>query len=81
MGLNKNTKTPCGFCFVEYFTREDAARAVDLLNNTILDNRVIRVDWDPGFVEGRQFGRGYSGGQKRDEFTDKVDPDRPKGKN
>ena len=32
MGLNKNEKTPCGFCFVEFYLREDAARAVDLLN-------------------------------------------------
>lgn len=24
MGLDKYKKTPCGFCFVEYYTREDA---------------------------------------------------------
>ena len=24
MGLDKVKKTPCGFCFVEYYTREDA---------------------------------------------------------
>ncbi len=44
-----------------------------------MDNRIIRVDWDPGFIEGRQYGRGYTGGQKRDELSDKFDPDRPKG--
>ncbi len=49
------------------------------MNNTYLDGRIIRVDWDPGFLEGRQFGRGYSGGQRRDEMSDKMDPDRPKG--
>lgn len=24
MGLDKYKKTPCGFCFVEYYTREDS---------------------------------------------------------
>ncbi len=37
------------------------------------------MDWDSGFVEGRQYGRGYLGGQKRDELNDTHDPDRPKG--
>ena len=77
MGLNKNTKNPCGFCFVEYYTREEALKAVNLLNNRKLDGRVIRVDWDIGFEEGRQYGRGYAGGQKRDEFISNYDPDRP----
>jgi hypothetical protein len=33
------------------------------INGTRLDDRIIRTDWDAGFVEGRQFGRGKSGGQ------------------
>lgn len=80
MGLNKNTKTPCGFCFVEYHEREDAQKAVNFLNNTMLDLRIIRVDWDTGFIEGRQYGRGYSGYQRRDEMSKKQDPERPQGK-
>lgn len=32
-----------------------------------LDGQLIRVDWDVGFSEDRQFGRGKSGGQVRDE--------------
>jgi hypothetical protein len=28
-----------------------------------LDDRIIRTDWDAGFVEGRQYGRGKTGGQ------------------
>ena len=32
MGLNKRKMTPCGFCFVEYFTRAHAALALDTLN-------------------------------------------------
>jgi nuclear cap-binding protein subunit 2 len=30
---------------------------------TQVDERVIRTDVDPGFMAGRQFGRGRSGGQ------------------
>lgn len=46
----------------------------------MLDMRIIRVDWDTGFEEGRQYGRGYSGAQKRDEISNKYDPDRPREK-
>lgn len=31
MGLDKIKKTPCGFCFVEYYTREDAENAMRLV--------------------------------------------------
>ncbi len=65
MGLDKTTKTPCGFCFVEYYTRQDAEQAMRYINQTRLDDRIIRTDWDAGFVDGRQFGRGRSGGQVR----------------
>ena len=41
-----------------------------------LDERIIRVDWDIGFVEGRQFGRGRSGGQVRDELRTYEDSGR-----
>ncbi|KAG6435255.1 hypothetical protein SASPL_100125 [Salvia splendens] len=102
MGLDKNSKTPCGFCFVidlfcevfigilhcalmpfrgrgvegvlkvrwmgrngggEYYSREDAEDTVKYISGTILDDRPIRVDFDWGFQEGRQWGRGRSGGQ------------------
>ena len=77
MGLNKQTKKPCGFCFVEYVTREAAEIAFETLDNTILDGRSIRVDWDVGFEEGRQYGRGVTGCQRRDEMRRKEDPARP----
>jgi len=32
MGLNREKKQPCGFCFVEYATREEAAQAIECLN-------------------------------------------------
>ncbi|KAH8861615.1 Nuclear cap-binding protein subunit 2 [Schistosoma japonicum] len=62
MGLHRFDKTPCGFCFVEYCTRDD--------------DRIIRTDWDAGFEEGRQYGRGRSGGQVRDEFRKDYDAER-----
>jgi nuclear cap-binding protein subunit 2 len=49
---------------------------VNFLNGTKLDNRVIRTDLDPGFREGRQYGRGKFGGQVRDEYRTNYDPDR-----
>lgn len=33
------------------------------VNGTRLDDRIIRTDWDAGFIEGRQYGRGKTGGQ------------------
>ncbi|KAK6028071.1 hypothetical protein OSTOST_05889 [Ostertagia ostertagi] len=50
--------------------------AVRFLNRTMLDGRIIRVDYDAGFVEGRQYGRGKHGGQVRDEYREQYDPDR-----
>ena len=67
MGLNMKTKTPCGFCFVEYYTVEHTAAALKSLNGVHVDNRIIRCDKDTGFKPGRQYGRGISGGQVRDE--------------
>lgn len=76
MGLDRFHKTPCGFCFVEYGKHLDALYAIRYLNQTKLDDRVIKVDLDPGFKEGRQYGRGASGGQVQDEFRYNYDPGR-----
>eukprot|EP00262_Sarcandra_glabra_P013151 TRINITY_DN3585_c0_g1_i1.p1 TRINITY_DN3585_c0_g1~~TRINITY_DN3585_c0_g1_i1.p1 ORF type:complete len:255 (-),score=44.09 TRINITY_DN3585_c0_g1_i1:280-1044(-) len=76
MGLDKNTKTPCGFCFVLYYSRDDAEDSVKYISGTVLDDRPIRVDFDWGFQEGRQWGRGRSGGQVRDEYRTDYDPGR-----
>ena len=35
------------------------------VNGTRLDDRIVRTDWDAGFKEGRQYGRGKTGGQVR----------------
>jgi nuclear cap-binding protein subunit 2 len=78
MGLDRFHHTPCGFCFVEYVERDDALSAIANLNATKLDGRVIRVELDAGFQAGRQFGRGASGGQVRDDRRQKQDPGRNK---
>ncbi|XP_037946145.1 nuclear cap-binding protein subunit 2 [Teleopsis dalmanni] len=76
MGLDKYKKTPCGFCFVEYYLRSEAENAMRYINSTRLDDRLIRVDWDAGFIEGRQYGRGKTGGQVRDEYRTDYDAGR-----
>ncbi|RMZ75801.1 hypothetical protein DV738_g5296, partial [Chaetothyriales sp. CBS 135597] len=76
MGLDRFQKTPCGFCFVEYYTHQDALDCMKYIGGTKLDERVIRTDLDPGFQEGRQYGRGKSGGQVRDEFREEFDAGR-----
>ncbi|EEB06037.1 nuclear cap-binding complex small subunit [Schizosaccharomyces japonicus yFS275] len=76
MGIDRFTKTPCGFCFVEYYTHEDALDSLKYVSGTALDERIIRADLDPGYEEGRQYGRGASGGQVRDEIREEFDPGR-----
>lgn len=65
MGLDKMQSTPCGFCFVVYYTRSDTEDCCKYINGMAVDERLIRVDFDWGFRDGRQFGRGKSGGQVR----------------
>ncbi|KAL0947053.1 hypothetical protein HGRIS_013194 [Hohenbuehelia grisea] len=76
MGLDRNTRTPCGFCFVEYYTQAEALACMRYVSGTKLDERIIRCDLDLGYKEGRQFGRGKSGGQVRDEHRQDYDPGR-----
>ena len=37
MNSDKLKKTPCGFCFVEYYTRKEAERCVKYINSTVID--------------------------------------------
>lgn len=76
MGLDRNTKTPCGFAFVEFYTHEEAVDCMRFVSGTKLDERVIRCDLDPGYRDGRQYGRGRSGGQVRDEYRQEYDAGR-----
>lgn len=61
MGLNKHKRTPCGFCFIEYYSRAAAQVAIDCLHATKLDSKTITVNMDIGMSQGRQYGRGLSG--------------------
>ncbi|KAE8969360.1 hypothetical protein PR003_g28440 [Phytophthora rubi] len=79
MGLDRFKKTPCGFCFVEYSSHDEADACAQFLSETKLDNRVVRCEMDGGFREGRQFGRGLSGGQVRDDRRSKDDYDAGRG--
>jgi nuclear cap-binding protein subunit 2 len=76
MGLDRNNKSPCGFAFVEYYLHSEAVACMRYISGTKLDERIIRCDLDPGYKEGRQFGRGKSGGQVRDEFRQEYDSGR-----
>ena len=76
MGLNRITMTPCGFAFVQYFTHEAAQLAVDMLNGAKFDERIIKVEMDPGYKDGRQWGRGKTGGQASDDHRSKFDSGR-----
>lgn len=69
MGINAETRTPCGFCFVEFFQRQSALDAVCFLSGTVCDSNVIRCELDAGFKPGRQIGRGAFGGQTRDDVA------------
>nr|CAH7739924.1 unnamed protein product [Callosobruchus chinensis] len=75
MGLDKYKK-PMWICFVEYYTRADAEKLLEYINGTRLDDRIVRTDWDAGFIEGRQYGRGKTGGQVRDEYRTDYDAGR-----
>ena len=67
MGINRHTSTPCGFCFVEYVRRSDALAAVSALSGTTLCGNAVQIDLDPGFQDGRQYGRGAAGNQQKDD--------------
>lgn len=69
MGLDRNKLTPCGFCFVIYRTEQGSLNAMKFLQSTVLDSQDITIDLDPGFREGRQFGRGRHGGQAGAEIA------------
>ena len=73
MGLDRFKFTPCGFCFVIYNTPQEALNALKYLSDTKLDDKTITIDLDPGFEDGRQFGRGKSGGQVSDELRFEFD--------
>ena len=59
-----------------FYTHAEAVSCMRLISGTKLDERIIRCDLDPGYKEGRQYGRGKSGGQVRDEYRQEFDSGR-----
>ncbi|RVD90517.1 RNA-binding protein [Tubulinosema ratisbonensis] len=66
MGINRTTLYPCGFCFVEFYTQE-SARLACLFNKFNYSGKLLNVNIDYGFINGRQFGRGYFGGTFKED--------------
>ena len=52
MGLNSETKTPCGFCFVEYYNHEHATNTLKFISDTVCGQNPIRCELDAGFIPG-----------------------------
>lgn len=64
------------FCCFRYYNHQEAVDCMRLISGTKLDERIIRCDLDPGYTDGRQYGRGKSGGQVRDEHRQEYDAGR-----
>lgn len=56
-----------------FFHHSHAVASLRYISGTKLDERIIRADLDPGYTENRQYGRGRSGGQVRDEYREDWD--------
>lgn len=66
MGLNRTTLCACGFAFVEFYS-EESARLACLFNKFSYNGKLLSVNIDYGFINGRQFGRGFFGGVYRED--------------
>ncbi|KAG5472655.1 hypothetical protein LSCM4_01976 [Leishmania orientalis] len=76
MGLNEETRRPCGFCFVVFESQAAAVLAVQELDGSLLDDRVVSVGWDVGCDRSRRWGRGAHGGQVVDGVRQNLDEGR-----
>lgn len=69
MGLNAHDQSPTGFCFVEFESPKGALNAVKYLNKTKVNGKNVEIDLDPGFEDGRQYGRAENGAQKSQYYS------------
>ena len=67
-GVNRLDLSPCGFCFVEFYHSRFGVFCMLNSNGLKLNSRVLKVDIDEGFKEGRQYGRGKEGGQLKEDL-------------
>lgn len=72
MGRNKINFLFCGFLFIEFKNRNDTIFYKNLLNNLKLNFKKIYCDFDYGFMDGREFGRGFAGGSFRKDSRKRV---------
>ncbi|KAI0978731.1 hypothetical protein GJ496_008866 [Pomphorhynchus laevis] len=68
MGQDKLTKSPCEFCFVEYYTRDHAENAMRCISGTKLDDRVIITQWAIQYKNGKELCRGRSTTQIHERY-------------
>lgn len=80
MGLNAHTQAPTGFCFVVFSTQAGAENAVKYLNKSRINGRMVEIDLDPGFKEGRQFGRAENGAQRGQGLSQRARGGRGRGR-
>ena len=67
-GVNANNHSQkIGFAFIKYATHAEACSAVNCLDGTVLLDKTLKVQLDPGFEKGREFGRGKTGHQRYKE--------------
>ena len=67
-GINRIDFSPCGFCFIEFYNSRFSKFCVLNTNGLKLASRILRIDIDDGFKEGRQYGRGKKGGQLKEDL-------------
>ena len=72
MGLDKVKKTPCGFCFVEYYARPDAENCMRcVFCHTGLDSlRLMDEIYD--LVAGSLYGQDFQNGYSQPLFTHNI---------
>lgn len=66
-GLHKKQLTKESYLFIDMSDRIGAELLKHNANNMFIDQRNILADFDIGFTDGRQYGRGFSGGSKEKE--------------
>jgi nuclear cap-binding protein subunit 2 len=54
MGLNRLTKSPCGFAFIEYLDKESAQTAKKALMGTIIDGKELAKNIREEIKDGRE---------------------------
>jgi len=57
IGINQASREGCGFCFVEFPGFGPVDKAMNHVNGIQIEGKPIRSEKDPGFVEGREYGR------------------------